>query len=109
LALHAASEHALSRLTESVQAEVAGSDIRLVSIEPGFFAKNIYTDDKQPTITDHSFYAPMVRRVHETIVNRVGGDPAVVRSSIVAAASDPTSPTKSSWAMTPSRGTAANR
>ena len=96
LSMYACSKQAVTRLTESVQAEVAGSGVRLVSIEPGFFATDIYRNDRRPTIDDRSFYAPMVRRVDEAIAAGISGgaDPAIVAASIVAAASDATAPTR---------------
>jgi NAD(P)-dependent dehydrogenase (short-subunit alcohol dehydrogenase family) len=96
LAMYATSKQALTRLTESVQAEVAGTGIRLVSIEPGFFATQIYSDDKRPTIDDGSYYAPMMRELDDRIAAgiRAGADPAIVAASIVAAASDPMAPTR---------------
>ena len=96
LVMYASSKQAVTRLTESVQAEVAGTGIRLVSIEPGFFATSIYRDDRRPNIDDRSFYAPMVRRVDEAIAAGISGgaDPAIVAANIVAAASDATAPTR---------------
>jgi NAD(P)-dependent dehydrogenase (short-subunit alcohol dehydrogenase family) len=96
LAMYGCSKQAVTRLTESVQAEVEGTGVRVVSIEPGFFATDIYRDDRRPTIDEASFYAPMVRRVDGAIAAGIssGADPAIVAASIVAAASDATAPTR---------------
>ena len=86
----------MSRLTESLQAELVGTGVRAVAIAPGFFATEIYTDDKRPRIDDTSVYASMVRRVDETIAAGIsqGADPAIVAASIVANAHDPDTPTR---------------
>ena len=46
LAMYATSKHAISRFSESLQAELSGTGVRVVAIEPGFFATEIYEDNK---------------------------------------------------------------
>jgi NAD(P)-dependent dehydrogenase (short-subunit alcohol dehydrogenase family) len=90
------SKAATSRLTESLQGELAGTGVRVVAIEPGFFATEIYAPDKRPTIDDVSPYASMVRQTDERIAAGIAGgaDPAIVAEAIVAAVDDPASPTR---------------
>ena len=103
LATYALSKSAVSRLSESLQAELVGTGVRVVAVEPGFFATDIYNDEKRPVIDDSSPYADMVHRVDETIAAgiRNGADPAIVAECIVAAANDESTPTRSSSGPTP--------
>ena len=96
LAMYAMSKAATSRLSESLQAELAGTGVRVVAIEPGFFATDIYTAEKRATIDDTSVYASMVRQIDERIAAGIAGgaDPAIVAAAIVAAVDDPTGPTR---------------
>jgi NAD(P)-dependent dehydrogenase (short-subunit alcohol dehydrogenase family) len=96
LAMYAMSKAATSRLAESLQSELSGTGVRVVAIEPGFFATDIYTPDKRPTIDDSSPYAQMVRETDDTIAAGIAGgaDPAIVAAAIVHATDDPASPTR---------------
>jgi NAD(P)-dependent dehydrogenase (short-subunit alcohol dehydrogenase family) len=95
LAMYGTSKHAISRFPESLQTELSGTGVRVVAIEPGFFATDIYSDDKRPVLDPSSPYARVVRSVDTSVATRVanGADPAVVASAIVAAVEDPSSPT----------------
>ena len=95
LAMYGTSKHAISRLSESLQAELLDTGVRVVAIEPGFFATEIYSDDKRPSIDPSSPYASIVGKVDEAVAAGIanGADPAIVASAIVAAVDDPTSPT----------------
>ena len=96
LATYAMSKAATSRFTESLQTELAGTGVRIVAIEPGFFATEIYTADKRPMIDYASVYASMVRQTDERIAAGIAGgaDPAVVAAAIIAAVDDPASPNR---------------
>jgi NAD(P)-dependent dehydrogenase (short-subunit alcohol dehydrogenase family) len=100
LAMYGTSKLAISRLSESLQAELQGTGVRVVAIEPGFFATEIYSRDnsrdKRLPIDPTSPYARIISavdiRVAEGIAN--GADPAVVASAILAAVDDPASSTR---------------
>ncbi len=96
LATYAASKHAVTMLTESLSSELAGTGVRVVVVEPGFFATDIYSADKRPHIDDASFYAPLVHRIDEAIAAGISGgaDPAIVAECIVAAVHDADTPTR---------------
>lgn len=102
LAMYVACKRALTQLTEVTQDEVTGSGVRLVSIEPGFFATQVYGDDKRQPIDERSFYAPLLHRVDDHIAANVrdGADPAIVAAGIVAAADDASTPPGCSSATT---------
>jgi NAD(P)-dependent dehydrogenase (short-subunit alcohol dehydrogenase family) len=95
LAVYAATKHAISRFSESLQTELAGTGIRVVAIEPGFFATEIYTDAKRPSLDPSSPYYRLIRNIDASIAQQVadGADPAIVARAIVAAVEDTTSPT----------------
>ena len=95
LAMYAASKVATTRMAESLQVELTGTGIRTVSIEPGFFATEIYTGDKRPPIDPTSPYAPMMSGIDGDVAARVanGAHPSAVAAAIVAAVEDPGAPT----------------
>jgi NAD(P)-dependent dehydrogenase (short-subunit alcohol dehydrogenase family) len=89
---YAASKHALGALSDSLAEEVRPFGIRVVCIEPGFFATSVA---RRPMAFDPaSPYAPVVRSVGTFYRTNVesGGDPAVVADTIVACASGPAGP-----------------
>ena len=96
LAMYGMSKQAISRLSESLQAELGGTGVRVVAIEPGFFSTEIYSGDKRPPIDPASPYAPIISAVDTRIAAGIanGADPAVVASAILAAVDDPASPTR---------------
>jgi NAD(P)-dependent dehydrogenase (short-subunit alcohol dehydrogenase family) len=96
LAMYGMSKQAISRLSESLQAELRGTGVRVVAMEPGFFSTEIYSGDKRPAIDPASPYAPIISAVDTRIAEGIanGADPAVVASAILAAVDDPASPTR---------------
>jgi NAD(P)-dependent dehydrogenase (short-subunit alcohol dehydrogenase family) len=96
LAMYGTSKLAISRLSESLQAELHGTGVRVVAIEPGFFSTEIYSPDKRRPIDPTSPYAPMISAADTRVAEGIakGADPAVVASAILAAVDDPASPTR---------------
>ena len=94
--MYGMSKQAISRLSESLQAELRGTGVRVVAIEPGFFSTEIYRRDKRPPNDPASPYAPIISAVDSRIAEGIanGADPAVVASAILAAVDDPASPTR---------------
>jgi NAD(P)-dependent dehydrogenase (short-subunit alcohol dehydrogenase family) len=89
---YAASKHALGALGESLAWELAPFGIRVVCIEPGFFATDIFSsawaggaDRSSPYAADHEWMREFFRRSGED----GGGDPAVVADAVVRAAHEP--------------------
>ena len=89
---YAASKHAAGSLSDSLAEEVRPFGIRVVCIEPGFFATAVTR--KGGLLPPASPYRDLERHVarwfHAMVVS--GGDPAEVAEAIVAAANDPSSP-----------------
>jgi NAD(P)-dependent dehydrogenase (short-subunit alcohol dehydrogenase family) len=91
---YAASKHALGALSESLAWELAPFGIRVVLIEPGFVATEIFekswtTDDAgAPYGADHRWMNAFFRTSGETRA----GDPAVVAEAVARAAADPGTP-----------------
>lgn len=96
LAMYSATKHAISQITESLNAELAGTGVRVVAIEPGFLATDIYADRKRATIEPSSYYAPALTQVDAAIAAGIesGADPALVADAILAAVDDPHSPAR---------------
>ena len=96
MAMYGASKQAISRLSESLQAELRGTGVRIVAVEPGFFSTEIYSRDKRSPIDATSPYAQIISAVDTRIAEGIanGADPAVVASAILAAVDDPASPTR---------------
>jgi NAD(P)-dependent dehydrogenase (short-subunit alcohol dehydrogenase family) len=91
---YSASKHALNALTEAMYLELDGLDVRVVSIEPGFFRTEIVrhasdrkeAPDADPYAADQAWLAEFFEK---SVVDG-GGDPADVAAAIVRAAYDPT-------------------
>jgi NAD(P)-dependent dehydrogenase (short-subunit alcohol dehydrogenase family) len=90
---YAASKHAAVALSEGLAREVAMFGVRVVSIEPGFFATEMMAHVDH-VIEDSSPYAELQRSVHASYAHSVanGADPAIVADAIVAAARNPATP-----------------
>jgi len=94
-AFYSASKHGLGALSEGLQFEVAPFGIRVVCIEPGFFATEIFSngdighvDASSPYGADHAWLDDFYLKSGQA----AGGDPAVVAEAIVRAATDPATP-----------------
>ena len=89
---YAASKHAAGSLSDSLAEEVRPFGIRVVCIEPGFFATAV-TRKGRP-LPAASPYRDLERHIagwfHANVES--GGDPADVAEAIVAAVADPSSP-----------------
>ena len=89
---YAASKHAVGSLSDSLAEEVRPFGIRVVCIEPGFYATAV--SRKGRPLPAASPYRDLERHVarwlHANVV--AGGDPAEVAEAIVAAANDASSP-----------------
>lgn len=88
---YCASKRAQNALSEALSWEVRGFGIRVVSIEPGYFATNIPDNS---WIADPGPYAALldgVVRSNRSLVDS-GADPAVCAATIVRAAEDPATP-----------------
>jgi NAD(P)-dependent dehydrogenase (short-subunit alcohol dehydrogenase family) len=93
-AFYSASKHALSALSESLAWEVAQFGIRVVCLEPGFYATAIGLNSDTASVDLTSPYAADDAYVAEFYNKSIaaGGDPAVVADAIVAAVDDPSTP-----------------
>ena len=94
-AFYAASKHGLNALSEALQMEVAPVGVKVICIEPGFFATDIFAnsevgnvDQSTPYGADHAWLDEFYLKSGEAM----GGDPAVVADTIVRAARDPKTP-----------------
>ena len=94
-AFYSASKHALGALSEALQIEVAPVGVKIVCIEPGFFATDIFAnsgvgqvDLADPYGADHAWLDDFYLKSGEAM----GGDPAVVAERIVEAATNPDTP-----------------
>src|SRR5262244_4175154 len=96
LAMYAATKQAISRMSESLNAELVGTGVRVVAIEPGFFATEIYGDRRRASIDPASHYATALAQADDRIATGIanGANPAAVAHAIVAAVDDPTTPTR---------------
>jgi NAD(P)-dependent dehydrogenase (short-subunit alcohol dehydrogenase family) len=90
LAMYSATKHALSCITESLNAEVAGKGVRVVAIEPGFYATQIY-ERNHTAINPSSPYASIVGQTDARIAQGIAGGahPSAVADAIVEAAYKP--------------------
>jgi NAD(P)-dependent dehydrogenase (short-subunit alcohol dehydrogenase family) len=89
---YSASKHAAGSMADSLSEEVRPFGIRVVCIEPGFFATDVIR--KGRPLPTASPYVDMERKVAAWFSASVeaGGDPAVVAEAIVAAVDDPATP-----------------
>ena len=89
---YAASKHAAGALSDSLAEEVRPFGIRVVCIEPGFFATSV--SRKGRPLPPASHYRDLEQHVARWLYACVesGGDPAEVAEAIVAAANDASSP-----------------
>jgi NAD(P)-dependent dehydrogenase (short-subunit alcohol dehydrogenase family) len=89
---YAASKHAAGALSDSLAEEVRPYGIRVVCIEPGFFATSVVR--KGRPLPSASPYTEMERLIagwyHANV--EMGGDPADVAQAIATAVDDPSSP-----------------
>jgi len=92
---YSASKHALNALTESMYWEVQPYGIRVATIEPGFFATEIFANAQLGKEDDSTTYAADRGWIDEFFLKSgeaAGGDPAVVAEVIVKTATDPSAP-----------------
>jgi NAD(P)-dependent dehydrogenase (short-subunit alcohol dehydrogenase family) len=91
---YAASKHALSVLSESLASEVGIFGVRVVCIEPTFYATGItgraWTDDhaRGPYGADYAWLRTFIAA---TVVKQ-GADPSIVARAVVRAVEDPATP-----------------
>jgi len=93
--MYAASKHALGALSESLSSEVGPFGIRVVCVEPGFFATAIATnataiDDGMAGTAYESDYAWFHSFMHQSVES--GADASIVADAIVAAVDDAATP-----------------
>lgn len=94
MGFYGSSKHAMNTLSEALFDELEPYGIRVVCIEPGFFATEIITNaddiprDTGPYAAQHEWILDFYRKS----VASVGGHPSVVAEAIVAAADDPSTP-----------------
>jgi NAD(P)-dependent dehydrogenase (short-subunit alcohol dehydrogenase family) len=96
LAMYGATKQAMSRMSESLSAELVGTGVRAVAIEPGMFATEIYGDRRRASLDPASPYAAALAQADERVASGIakGADPAAVAHAIVAAVDDPTTPAR---------------
>ena len=96
LAMYGATKQAITRISESLNAELVGTGVRAVAIEPGFFATEIYADRKRASIDPASHYAAALTQADDRIAAAIakGADPATVAHAIVAAVDNPATPVR---------------
>ena len=90
---YSASKHAVGALSESLLWEVQPFGVRVVCIEPGFFATAIFAKSEW-NVVSASPYAEDERWVNDFYVasGENGAHPSAVADAIVAAAADPATP-----------------
>jgi NAD(P)-dependent dehydrogenase (short-subunit alcohol dehydrogenase family) len=93
---YSASKHALNALTEALFIELDRFDVRVVSVEPGFYKTDIIAKSiADVNITESDPYAgdrSWLAQYFEKSATENGGDPAEVAAVIVRAATDPDTP-----------------
>jgi len=92
--MYGASKHALNALSEALAGEVEPFSIRVVSIEPGFFATEILANDLSLSREISPVYADDQAWVKAFFDSSAGDAPGadVVADAIVSAVQDPTTP-----------------
>lgn len=90
---YGASKHGVGVLSEALADEVEQFGVRVVCIEPGFFATEIVANaddghDAGPYQAEHEW----VKSFLEKNMESASGDPATVAAAIVAASDDPATP-----------------
>jgi NAD(P)-dependent dehydrogenase (short-subunit alcohol dehydrogenase family) len=89
---YSASKHAVGSLSDSLSGEVQPFGIRVVNIEPGFFATNNLANATRPAPdSPYQELEGAVVAFFESSLDH-GGDPKNVAEAIVRAVDDPTSP-----------------
>jgi NAD(P)-dependent dehydrogenase (short-subunit alcohol dehydrogenase family) len=91
---YAASKHALGVLSESLASEVGIFGIRVVCLEPSFFATGI-TERAWPEDQAHGPYGSdyaWIRAFISATVAKLGADPSIVAGAAVHVADDPSTP-----------------
>jgi NAD(P)-dependent dehydrogenase (short-subunit alcohol dehydrogenase family) len=92
--MYAASKQALNALSEALASEVEPFDIRVVSIEPGFFGTEISANNISSDEVPSEVYAAdqeWIRSFFEAGVEG-GADASIVADAIVSAVTDPDTP-----------------
>ena len=92
---YGASKHALGALSESLAWELSPFGVRVVCIEPGFFATDIFANSDMEQVDESSPYAADNAWINDfqlKSVEKGGGDPADVAAAITKAADDLTIP-----------------
>jgi NAD(P)-dependent dehydrogenase (short-subunit alcohol dehydrogenase family) len=91
---YAASKHAMNALSEALCMELEPFGVRVVCIEPGFFATEILANagdgsaSPGPYVEQHAWFNDF----YQKSVAASGGAPSVVADAIVAVAGDPATP-----------------
>jgi NAD(P)-dependent dehydrogenase (short-subunit alcohol dehydrogenase family) len=95
LSIYGMSKIALSFLSASLDEEVAPMGIRVIAVEPGLVATDIYNKSRRP-INTSSPYATMLTFVDDRTAAAVAGGarPALIAAEIVAAVQDPAAPAR---------------
>ena len=91
---YGASKHAMNNLSESLGREVEQFGIRVVCIEPGFFATEIVANAQDDTQEFGAYAAERqwIQTFFDKSIESGSGAPSVVADAIVAAADDPATP-----------------
>ncbi|MGZ8762106.1 MAG: SDR family oxidoreductase [Acidimicrobiia bacterium] len=90
---YGASKHGLGVLSEALAGEVEQFGIRVVCIEPGFFATDIVANaDDEQELGPYAAEYQWVKTFFEKSMETASGDPGMVAEAIVAAADDSATP-----------------
>lgn len=94
-AIYGLTKAALSRLTESLHAEIVGFGLRAVALEPGSFATELFERDALVVDPSSPYAAVMAERVRRMAA--FGGEaahPSIVAAAMLRAVDDPTTPVR---------------